>query len=109
MLRLSDILIEKSICEISKEDQVVEVYAHVAEKEPFIIDDGGGRALVNCVCSFGVGDLIRVIGRVTIKEGSTMPEIDPMVIRDASKLDLGLYNELKDLKSRVIIERRHGK
>jgi hypothetical protein len=109
LLRLSDILLEKSISEISKEDQAVEVYAQVAEKEPFIIDDGSGRALVNCICSFGKGDLIRVIGRVTIREGSTMPEIDPFVIRDVSKLDLDLYNELKDLKRRVIIEGRHGK
>jgi hypothetical protein len=102
-------LIEKSISEISKDDQVVEVYAHVAKKEPFIIDDGSGQALMNCVCLFGEGDLIRVIGKVTIKEGSTMPEIDPIVITEANKLDISLYNELKDLKSRVIIEGRDGK
>jgi hypothetical protein len=53
--------------------------------------------------------VIRVIGRVTIREGSNVPEIDPVVIRDISKLDHDLYNELKDIKARLIIEGRDGK
>lgn len=109
LLRLSGALTAKRISEISKEDRAVEVFAHVAEKKPFIIDDGSGRALVNSACSFGEGDLIRVIGIVTIRESNTMPEIDPIVIRDVSKLDLDLYNELRDLRRRVVIEGRDGK
>lgn len=106
---LRDPLIEKTIDEISGEDRVIEVHAHIIKTKPFIIDDGTGRALVNGVCSFREGDVIRVIGRVTIREGSNMPEIDPIVIRDISRLDHDLYNELKDIKSRLIIEGRDGK
>lgn len=109
MLRLPDPLKERNISEISKEDRVVEVHAHVEKEKPFMINDGSGSALVNSVCSFREGDWIRVIGRVTIREGSTIPEIDPIVIRDASKLDLDLFNELKDIKARLIIGGRDGK
>jgi hypothetical protein len=109
LFRLSNLLIEKRISEISKEDQLVEIYAHVAEKKPFTIDDGSGRALVNSICSFQEGDLIKVIGRITIRESDAIPEIDPVVIKDMSKLDFDLYNELRDIEGRVIIEGRDEK
>ena len=109
LLSSNDAFTEKGISEISKTDRFVEVYAHVARKEPFIIDDGSGQALVNSACSFVEGDLIVVIGRVTIRETNAMPEIDPILIQDMSKLDLDLYNQLKEIKARIIIDRGDGK
>ena len=105
LLRLSDCLVERSISEISKDDQLVEVYSHVEKKMPFIINDGSGHAVVVSACSFQEGDLIKVIGRITIKEGSTIPEIDPLIIKEVGLLDLSLYGELKDVKGHIIIER----
>lgn len=109
MFRFRDALSEKRIAEISKEDRVIRVYAHVLKTKPFIIDDGSGRALVNGVCEFREGNAIRVIGKVTTKESNNMPEIDPIVIKDMSKLDLDLYNELLDIKAHLTIEGRDGK
>lgn len=109
MFRFRDALIEKRIAEISREDRVIRVYAHVLKTKPFIIDDGSGRALVNGVCQFREGNAIRVIGKVTTKESNNMPEIDPVVINDMSKLDLDLYNELLDIKAHLTIRGRDGK
>ena len=109
LLGSSDAFTEKSISEISKADSIIGVYAHVAKKRPFIIDDGSGQALVNGACSFNEGDVILVIGRVTIRETNTMPEIDPVTIKDMSKLDLDLHNQLNEIKAHMIIERRDGK
>jgi hypothetical protein len=109
MFKFRDALSEKRIAEISKEDRVIRVYAHVLKTKPFIIDDGSGRALVNGVCEFREGNAIRVIGKVTTKESNNMPEIDPIVIKDMSKLDLDLYNELLDIKAHLAIEGRDGK
>ena len=109
MLRSSDRVTEKSISEISKEDQIVEVYARVAGKDPFTINDGSGLAIVNGACSFEEGDLLLVIGRVTILKGSTMPVIDPFIIKEVSRLDLDLYNQLKQIKAKIITERGDGK
>jgi hypothetical protein len=109
LFRFRDALIEKRIAEISREDRVIRVYAHVLKTKPFIIDDGSGRALVNGVCQFREGNAIRVIGKVTTKESNNMPEIDPVVINDMSKLDLDLYNELLDIKAHLTIRGRDGK
>jgi hypothetical protein len=105
----SDTFTEKSISEISKADKAIEIYAHVAKKKPFIIDDGSGQALVNGACSFKEGDIILVIGRVTFKETGAIPEIDPIVIKDMSKLDIDLHNQLKEIKAHIIIEGRDWK
>jgi hypothetical protein len=109
LFRSRDALIEKRIAEISKEDRIIRVYAHVLKTKPFIIDDGTGRALVNSVCQFREGNAIRVIGKVKTKENNNMPEIDPVVIKDMSKLDLDLYNELLNIKARLTISGRDGK
>ena len=109
MLSSSDTFTEKSISEISKTDKTIGIYAHVAKKKPFIIDDGSGQALVNGACSFKEGDLILVIGKVTILETSVIPEIDPLVIKDMSNLDVDLYNQLKEIKAHIIIEGRDWK
>ncbi len=101
MLKSSDVFIEKCVSEISKEDRAVEVYARVAEKKPFIIDDGTGRALVKGGCPFEEGDLILVIGKVSIEEGSIMPEIDPVVIANVNKFDLDLHKQLKNIKAKL--------
>jgi hypothetical protein len=109
LLRSFDSIVEKSITEISKEDRVIQVHAHIVREKPFTIDDGSGTALVNGVCSFREGDSILVIGRVTIREGSSTPELDPIVISDMRKLDSDLFNELRNIKTHLIIYGRGGK
>jgi hypothetical protein len=99
----------KNISEISKADKAVEIYAYVAKKKPFMIDDGSGQALVSGACPFKEGDFILVIGRVTIRETNAKPEIDPIVVKDMGRLDVGLHNQLKEIKARIIIEGRDWK
>lgn len=101
--------IVKKIGQVSNSDRIIRVYAQVIETNPFIIGDGGGRALVRSICKYKEGQKLRVIGHFSAKENSNMPEIDPIVIQDMSNFDFEIYNEMQQVKKRVNAYDQHGK
>jgi hypothetical protein len=99
--------VEKKIGEIADGDQLVRIDALVIRTNPFIIGDGSGEAKVNAACGFHEGDRIRIIGSVSRKEDK-LSEINPVIVRDMSRIDYDLYNELQEIKSRLVIQGRSG-
>lgn len=100
---------ERSIKNITEKDFRVRVTGTVVDRDTanssIMLDDGTGRLIAFFADSdqFALaeaGRLIRVIGRVRKEENI---EIDVEIVQDMSKLDLGLYEQVKYLS-----EKRNG-
>ncbi len=93
--------VEKSIAKITGEEHRVSIIGVVVEKNEMnnsaLIDDGTGRAIAYFATQEEYnkakeGRVIRIIGKVRKDENI---EIDVEIIQDMSKLDLGLYEQVK--------------
>jgi len=98
---------ERTISEISEENFRVRVLGTVVGRDEvnnsLIMDDGTGKihaffANPDQFAEAKEGKLIRVIGKVRKEEEL---EIDVELIQDMSKLDLGLYEQVKDLSKKL--------
>ncbi len=94
---------ERTISEICEKDFRVKVLGTVVGRDEvnssLIMDDGTGRISVffanpDQFANAEEGKLIRVIGRVRKEEEL---ELDAELIQDMSKLDLELYEQVKDI------------
>lgn len=99
--------IERSISEITEEDFRVRILGTVVDRDDVgnsaMIDDGTGRAVAFFATpeDFAIaeeGRLVRVMGRVRKEENI---QIDVEVIQDMSKLDLGLYEQVKYVSEKL--------
>lgn len=109
MSKLSRSYVARKIGQVSNMDRIVSVNAEVSKTNPFMIDDGSGKALVNSSCTFKEGDKIRVIGCLSVKENGDLPEIDPIAIQEMNKFDFDLYNEMQQIKSQLNLGCQHEK
>jgi hypothetical protein len=101
--------VEKRIGEVSSTDRIVRINAKVFKTNPFIIDDGSGKALVKSPCVFKESDKIRVTGHVFFKKNGNMPEIEPIAIQDMNKFDYSLYDEMQKIRRKLAAKERDGK
>jgi hypothetical protein len=101
--------VEKRIGEISSTDRIVRVNAQVYKTDPFIIEDGSGKALVKSACNFKELDKIRIIGFVFFNKNGDMPEIEPIAIQGMNEFDYDLYSEMQQIRNQVGAGLRHGK
>lgn len=97
---------EKSIKEISEQDFRVRVLGTVVDRDEVnnsvMIDDGTGRATLLFADpeQLGIareGKLVRVIGKVRKDENA----IEVEIIQDMSKLDIGLYEQVKYISEKI--------
>lgn len=99
---------EKNIKDIVEEDFRVTILGTVVDLDKVsntaMIDDGTGRVLLLFPDSaqlepLEAGKPVRVIGRVRKEENI---EIEVEIIQDMSKLDLGLYEQVKYISERIL-------
>ena len=93
--------IEKRIGEISSTDRIVRVNAQVYRTNPFIIDDGSGKAFVKSPCAFKELDKIRIIGFVFFNENRNIPEIEPITIHNMNEFDYDLYSQMQQIRNQI--------
>jgi len=100
--------VERYIKDISEEDFRVRILGMVVDvnKDNYsvMLDDGTGRAVVQFVDpelfnSIKGGMPIRVIGKVVPGEDKI---IDAEVVQDMSKLDFGLYNQVRYISENLL-------
>ncbi|MFQ6137324.1 MAG: replication protein RepA [Candidatus Hydrothermarchaeales archaeon] len=98
---------EKSIEDITSDDFRVRVLGVVVDRDEddysIMLDDGTGRAVVQFSDPdqfhlAEAGKRIRVIGRVMVQEGVV---IDAELIQDMSKLDMGLYEQVRYVTEKI--------
>lgn len=99
--------VEREIAKITGEEHRVSVLGVVVERDEInnsaLIDDGTGRAVAyfSTGQDFNLareGKVVRVIGKVRKDENV---EIDVEIIQDMSKLDIGLYEQVKYVMSKI--------
>lgn len=97
---------EKSIKEISEQDFRIRVLGTVVDKDEAnssaLIDDGTGRIAAlfadpEQLAAAREGRLVRVIGKVRKDENA----IEVEIIQDMSKLDTGLYEQVKYVSEKI--------
>lgn len=99
--------VERSIKDITEKDFRVRVTGIVVDRNDanssIMLDDGTGRLIAffadpDQFAMAEAGRLIRVIGRVRKEENI---EIDVEILQDMSKLDSGLYEQVKYLSEKL--------
>jgi hypothetical protein len=87
----------------------VRVNAEVHRTNPFIIDDGSGKAHVKSSCAFKEFDKVRVIGYVSFNENENLLEIEPIAVHGMNEFDFDLYRKMQLVKKRLNDSYRNGK
>jgi len=95
--------IERKIAEIKPNDVRISILGTLIDKDEnlIVIDDGSGKIKVvfDKPIDFTINQRVRVFGRVIPLEDGF--EIQGEIIQDMSKLDINLYNEVKNLEEGV--------
>jgi len=100
--------IEKNIKDINQEDFRVKVLGIIVGRDEInnraMLDDGTGRivALFADPEQFGSakeGRRVRIIGKVRKGESSEL-ELEAEILQDMSKLDMGLYGQVKSISEK---------
>jgi pyruvate kinase len=99
---------EKNIKTINEEDFRVSVLGIVVDRDEnsssLMIDDGTSRAIVYCsdpdqFSKAEEGKRVRIIGRVTMEDKEVTIEAE--VIQDMSNLDMGLYEQVRQVSEKL--------
>jgi len=96
--------IEKDIVDIKEDDKRVSIVGTVVRKNTtkysMIVDDGTGEIEVYTDTLFGIGNLVRVIGRI-FKDDTSRLSINAEIVQDFSGFDVALYQKVRIMEGKL--------